>query len=109
MSIHELEGFSTNMHNEGALYLPFLNIACSHVAAIYSKWFRNLEKQERVTREVEKLAVLLEPPKNVSGNAAVMKRSGWILSSISTKERLKRVSNSKQIADVLTLGKKSFS
>ncbi|KAM7540883.1 hypothetical protein Aperf_G00000042064 [Anoplocephala perfoliata] len=91
MSIHELEDLSTDVCTEGALYLPFLNIACSHAAVMYNKWFHNLKKRKRVSREVEKEAALLESPKNGSGDAGVTKRSGWIFSSISAKERVKRI------------------
>ncbi|VDN97159.1 unnamed protein product [Rodentolepis nana] len=97
LSIHELESSSSETRSVGALYLPFLSIACDQVADMYASWFHNLEKQERVTREVEKLATLLESQKNENINGSTMKRSGRILASMSAKERVKRLGRRRSV------------
>nr|CDS28280.1 dedicator of cytokinesis protein [Hymenolepis microstoma] len=102
LGIHELEGSSSEIRNVGALYLPFLNIACDQVADMYGSWFHNLEKRERVSREVEKLATLLESHKNGNVNGGSMKRSGWILASMSAKERVKRLGRRRSVTPAQT-------
>lgn len=91
MSLHELANPGLNNGNSGALYLLFLSIACDYVAPMYGSWLHNLEKQERVSREIEKVAAILESQKNGSINGGVNKRPGWLLTSVSAKERVKKV------------------
>ncbi|KAL5112355.1 hypothetical protein TcWFU_006619 [Taenia crassiceps] len=70
-----------------ALYIPLLEIACDHASAMYTSWIGTLEKQERVFREAAKVSMLLDTQR--SANDGASKRFGWILSSMTTKERVR--------------------
>ncbi|KAL5969060.1 Dedicator of cytokinesi protein 8 [Taenia solium] len=94
MKSHESQPFvwgaereSLSFCDAAALYIPLLDIACDHASVMYASWIIALEKQERVFREVAKVSMLLDAQR--SANDGASKRSGWILSSITAKERVK--------------------
>ncbi|VDK23723.1 unnamed protein product [Taenia asiatica] len=94
MKSHESQPFVWGTEREplslcdaAALYIPLLDIACDHASVMYASWIIALEKQERVFREVAKVSMLLDAQR--SANDGASKRSGWILSSITAKERVK--------------------
>lgn len=78
---------SSNLWDAAALYIPLLDIACDNASAMYVSWVGALKKQERVLREVAKVSVLLDAQR--SSNDGASKRSGWILSSMTAKERVR--------------------
>lgn len=63
---------------------------------MYASWIGALEKQERVFREVAKVSMLLDAQR--SANDGASKRTGWILSSLAAKERVRWVGILKMVA-----------
>ncbi|VDM18675.1 unnamed protein product [Hydatigera taeniaeformis] len=84
---YQTERASLSICDAAALYIPLLDIACGHVSAMYASWISALEKQERVFREVAKVSMLLGAHR--ISNDGASKRSGWVLSSMVDKERVR--------------------
>ncbi len=87
-----LEGDSRFIEDPGnlaATYLPILDIACDLAPSLYTAWVTENEREERLSREVEKLSALLEGQQLFSSTPA--KKAVWTSSTANPKEKVKRV------------------